>query len=74
MHAEPIDAVVLRLLVEDPGPWHVGELEREFDKAPPVRDALSRLAVAGMVHRIEGDFVFASASGRYAHAMGEVAE
>jgi hypothetical protein len=74
MHAEPIDAVLLRLLVEDPGPWHVGELEQEYGKAPPVGDALARLVAARMVHRIDGDFVFSSASGRYAHAMSEAAE
>ena len=72
MHAEPIDGLLLELLNEAPGPWHVEELEEQFGRGLLVRDALSRLAVAGMIHRLERHhFVFTSAAGRYAHAMSK---
>jgi hypothetical protein len=46
-------------------------LEREYGAAAPVRDAVAQLVAAGLAHSIEEDFVFASASGRYAYALGE---
>jgi hypothetical protein len=71
MQAERIDASLLALLNETPGPWQVAELEREYGAAAPVRDAVAQLVAAGLAHSIEEDFVFASASGRYAYALGE---
>jgi hypothetical protein len=68
MQGERIDALLLRLLCEAPGPWQEAELEREFGVPAAIPDALGRLVGAGMAHRIEG-FVFASASGRYAHDL-----
>jgi hypothetical protein len=71
MLAEPIDALVLALLNEVPVPWHVEELEQELGTRPAVRDAVARLVAGRMIHRIGGDFVFASACGRYSHALTE---
>jgi Mn-dependent DtxR family transcriptional regulator len=71
MHAERIDAVILRLLSEMPGPWQVAELERELGKLAPVRDSVARLAGAGLLHRIGDGFITISASGRYANSVTE---
>ena len=72
MQAERIDALLLQLLNEAAGPWHVGELEREFGRRRvEVRDGLARLLAAGLAHRIDGDYWFASAAGRYANDLWE---
>lgn len=69
MQAERIDALLLRLLCETPGPWQVEELAREFGDPAVVRDALGRLSAAGLAHRTEAGFLFASAAGRYALSL-----
>lgn len=64
---EQLDAAVLDRLCKA-GPWTRHELERELGIRG--QDAADRLVAKGMAHRLEG-FVFASASGRYAHQIAE---
>ena len=71
MHYERIDPLLLRLLSRTPGPWQMAELERDLGEPIPVQDAVARLVGAGLAHRIDGGFVFASAAGRHADRMGE---
>jgi hypothetical protein len=63
---EQLDAAVLDRLCRS-GPWTRQELERELGIGG--QDAADRLVAKGMAHRIDGGFVFASVSGRYAHSL-----
>jgi hypothetical protein len=71
MHAEGIDGWILKALCDEPGPWRLDELERDHGNPAKVRDGIARLVARGLVLRMEGAFVVASASGRYANAMAE---
>lgn len=42
------------------GPWAVEELVREIGDRIAVADALARLVGAGLLHRLDAGFVFAS--------------
>lgn len=57
-----VDAAVLDLLLhgETAGPWAEEELTREIGGRVAIADSLTRLAGAGLVHRLAGGFVFAS--------------
>lgn len=59
------DRTVIDALIDDPGPWAVVELQREFLNPLTVEDCLNRLAGRGFVHRFDG-FVFASRTAREA--------
>lgn len=66
MDDDSVDAAVLERLCSS-GPWTETELVRELGLV--ARDAVDRLALKGLAHRMEGGFVFASAAGRYAHDL-----
>lgn len=70
-YAGQLDGMVLQTICEEPGPWNRDELLREFDSRKEASDALRRLIGRGLVLGMDGGFVVASASGRYAHAMSE---
>ncbi len=55
------DAVILESLLDRDAqrPWTVDEIARDLGDPIDATDGLSRLAKAGLVHRLEG-FVFAS--------------
>jgi hypothetical protein len=62
MPAESAEAAVLGLLTdaEVQRPWSVAELEREIGHHVRTLDAVARLYAAGLVHRLDGGFVFAT--------------
>ena len=72
-YADEIDGAVLMTLCEEPGPWPMDELKREHVEGVRVEDAIGRLVRRGLVLRLDGGYVIASAAGRYAIAMGEEA-
>ncbi|HVW45427.1 MAG TPA: hypothetical protein VHA76_00115 [Solirubrobacterales bacterium] len=71
IYAEEIDGAILATLCEEPGPWPMEELRREHGGGITVDDAVARLARRGLVLRLDGGLVIASAAGRYAVAVGE---
>jgi len=52
-------AIMGLLLIDHPGLWSVGEVEREMGDELRAQDGLARLAGAGLIHRL-GEFVFAT--------------
>ena len=64
------DRSIMDVLLDDPGPWAVSELQREFLAPIRVLDSLSRLTAVGMVHRLDG-FVFATRTAKQAAALFE---
>lgn len=64
------DRSIMDVLIDDPGPWAVEELQREFLAPIAVLDSLNRLAGVGMVHRLDG-FVFATRTAKQAAALFE---
>lgn len=71
VYADEIDGSVLSTLCEEPGPWPLDELKREHIEGVRVEDAIGRLVRRGLVLRLDGGLVIASAAGRYAIAVGE---
>jgi len=65
------DRAIIDALTDDPGPWAVVELQREFLNPLAVEDSLNRLVGVGMVHRIGDGFVFASRTAKQAAAIYE---
>jgi hypothetical protein len=61
------DATILSLMLLDSSswPWSIEELGRELANHDAARNAVSRLAEHGLVHRI-GDFVFPTRTARRA--------
>ena len=59
------DAEIMRMqLIDWRGPWAVEEIGRELQDPTEAADGLTRLARAGLIHRLDG-FVFATrAAGR----------
>lgn len=54
------ERVVLMILLDDPGLWHLDEIKLQVQKDTSrleIEDAANRLATHGLAHRIE-DFVF----------------
>lgn len=64
------DRAIMDVLLDDPGPWAVEELQREFLAPIAVVDSINRLAGVGMVHRLDG-FVFATRTAKQAAALFE---
>ena len=64
------DRSIMDVLLDDPGPWAVEELQREFLAPIAVVDSLNRLAGVGMVHRLDG-FGFATRTAKQAAALFE---
>jgi hypothetical protein len=67
-----VDQAVLDLLLhgDAAGPWAEEELVREIGNDVTVADALARLRGAGLLHRLEGGFVFASRAAVRASRLG----
>jgi hypothetical protein len=51
------DRNVLNLMLDDPWPWSLDEIARELPSEIEAHDAVTRLTDAGLLHRLEGDFV-----------------
>lgn len=74
---EPNDAVderdrdrnVLNLVLDDPWPWSLCEIARELRSELAARDAVTRLADAGLLHRLDGGFVFPTRAARRADEL-----
>jgi hypothetical protein len=75
---EPIDAVderdrdrnVLNLMLDDsPWPWSLDEIARELRSDIAAQDAVTRLADAGLLHRLDGGFVFPTRAARRADEL-----
>jgi predicted transcriptional regulator len=66
-----IDFAVLDLLLHEPqtGLWAVEELAHELGDPVDLQDSLRRLHGAGLIHRVESGFVFASRAARRAHEL-----
>jgi hypothetical protein len=64
------DSAVLELLVGDDHPiWSETEVALEMGKRIGTVDAVVRLHGAGLIHRLEGGFVFASRAAVQAHGL-----
>jgi predicted transcriptional regulator len=63
------DRNVLNLMLDDSWPWSVDEIARELQDRIGAHDSVSRLAEAGLVHRL-GEFVFPSRTARRADQLG----
>lgn len=70
-YADRYDGLVLALMCEEPGPWKRDELVRGFNEPVRALDALSRLREYGLVLKMKGGFVVASAAGRYVYEITE---
>jgi hypothetical protein len=66
MDEEAMDNSILGRLCKE-GPWEVPELVRELGLG--AKDSVGRLVGRGLAHRLEGDFVIASAAGRHANSI-----
>jgi predicted transcriptional regulator len=66
-----LDSTVLRLLLDTREPWSVEEIVREVEDQA-ARDAVCRLAAAGLIHRHD-DFLFPTRSARRAAEL-EIAD
>lgn len=63
------DRALLTVLLDDPGPWSVVEVGRELGDPVEAENGLARLHAAGLAHRLDGGFVFASRAARQADAL-----
>jgi hypothetical protein len=61
-------AIMGLLLIDHPGLWSVGEVVRQMGDEMRAQDGLSRLAGAGLIHRL-GEFVFATRTAASAAAL-----
>lgn len=53
------DRALMAMLLADPGLWSVDEAKREAGGNPLlIEDGLNRLHAAGLIHRVDGKFVF----------------
>ncbi len=57
------ERLVLQLLLHDPFPWSVQELEHELGNEGHATDAIRSLAGSGLIHRL-GDFVIPTRAAR----------
>jgi hypothetical protein len=58
------------MLVDSPWPWSLDEIARELPGEIDAYDAVSRLADAGLLHRLDGGFVFPTRAARRAGELG----
>ena len=81
MHGEPsptpaeqeiaADGEIMRMLLIDwNGPWTVEEIGRQMDSPVEAADGVTRLARAGLVHRLDG-FVFPTRTAARAAALND---
>ena len=55
------DGAVLHLLTTgDPRPWSIDEILREHGHGPHTLDAVARLNAAGLIHRTQDGYIWAS--------------
>jgi hypothetical protein len=66
-----IDTAIMGLLFESPHPVSVEEVERELDDHLAVIDGLARLHRIGLIHRLDGGFVFPTRAAVGASAMAD---
>jgi hypothetical protein len=59
------DNLILTFMLDEPYPWTIEEVGREFRDPGYASDAIGRLASAGLVHRL-GEFVFPTRTARRA--------
>lgn len=64
------DRNVLNLMLDDPWPWSLDEIARELRSTIAAQDAVTRLADAGLLHRLDSGFVFPTRSARRADELG----
>jgi hypothetical protein len=65
------DAEIMRMLLIDwRGPWTVDEIGRGLDSPVAAADGITRLARAGLVHRLDG-FVFPTRAAARSAGLGE---
>lgn len=62
MEEARMDAAVLEVLLDEDTqrPWSVDEIAREVEDPIAAADCVDRLARSGLVHQLDGGFVFAS--------------
>jgi hypothetical protein len=68
---EHIDATLLGILIHDDTTtlWTIDELVRELGDRVSTLDSLTRLHRAGLIHRIDHDFIQASRAARYSDRL-----
>jgi hypothetical protein len=64
-----IDQAIMGLLFDSAGPWSDGEVEREIGDRIATTDGLARLHRAGLIHRLDGGFVFPSRAAVHAERV-----
>lgn len=57
------------MLDDSPWPWSLDEIARELRNPIEAHDAVTRLADAGLLHRLEGGFVFPTRAARRADEL-----
>ncbi len=62
------DSLVLGLLTEC-CPWRMDDIARIVGSAVEAKDSVDRLVLNGLAHRMEGDFIVLSSTGRYAASI-----
>jgi hypothetical protein len=60
--------MVLYMLIQDPFPWTIDELGREFGDRGDISDAVAELVTEGLVHRF-GEFVIPTRTARRADEL-----
>lgn len=64
-----IDTAIMGLLFESERPVSTEEVAREMGDQLATTDALARLHGAGLLHRLDGGFVFATRAAVYAERV-----
>lgn len=64
------DRTILMMLLADPIPWKTDEVLREMANPVQAEDGLGRLLAAGLIHRLDGGFVFPTRAAARASALG----
>ena len=64
------DRNVLNLMLADsPWPWSLDEIARELHSTIDAHDSTARLADAGLLHQLDGGFVFPTRAARRADQL-----
>jgi hypothetical protein len=64
------DQAIMGLLLESSRPLAAAEVEREIGNPVAATDGLNRLRAAGLVHHLDGGYVFASRAAVRADQIG----